>query len=905
MPFAAILLAVAAGTAPFRLPDAAGVPHGLADWGDRPVVVVAFLGGDCPLSELYAARLAELGREYRPRGVQFVGVLSTPGSTPARLAEFAQAHATGFPLLRDPDGRVARSYGVGRVPEAVVLDAARAVRYRGRVDDQFAVGGRKPQPTRRDLAEAVDEVLAGRPVSRPRVEGTGCVIAAPDPAVAPPPDTRAVDDLLRLRCAACHRAGGVAPFPLTSAADAAGWAGPIGEAVAAGRMPPWHAGPDHGRFANDIRLSPAERDRLLGWLAAGAPAGPPPPPLPPPSEWAIREPDLVLDTGRTFEVPAAGVIDYQYFEVDPGFAEDRWVRAAEVLPGDRAAVHHAIVFIKPPGAAGMAPTGELGSVWLAATSPGLPPLSLPDGIAKRIPAGSRLVFQMHYTATGRPRTDRTRLGLIFADPRTVRQEAATRMALNRDLRIPPRAAAHRVEASAVLEEDVLLLSMLPHMHGRGRSFRYEAAYPDGRREVLLDIPRYDFGWQNAYVLAEPKRLPRGTTIACTAVFDNSAGNPSNPDPDREVPWGVQTTDEMMIGYFDVVAADQDLTAPPTAAGRLRAAGAWLAKRAFTPAGVAVSLVAVLAVLAVRRLRRPEAAAARRVLARYAGLTVALTLAIAGARGLQDVYLSRWAEAVAAPDPGTPRPIAAADAVHTEDMTWMEIRDALAAGKRTVIVGTGGVEQNGPYLVTGKHNPVIRAVAGATARHLGDALVAPVIPFVPEGGIDPPTGHMKYPGTLSVSESTYRRLLTELCQCWRAHGFDHVVLVGDSYDNLPGMRAVAEELDARWPDRATRFHYVDEYYRPDQVDAWLAARGIHQAPEWLHDDFAVTAVLTAIDPALVRMAQREAAGKASINRIDLRPAELTAEWGRRLILFRAERTAAAIRTARVDRPAGKR
>jgi creatinine amidohydrolase len=252
-----------------------------------------------------------------------------------------------------------------------------------------------------------------------------------------------------------------------------------------------------------------------------------------------------------------------------------------------------------------------------------------------------------------------------------------------------------------------------------------------------------------------------------------------------------------------------------------------------------------------------------------------------------------------PDLGAPRPIEALDTVFLEEMTWMEVRDALSAGKTTVVVPTGGVEQNGPYLATGKHNYIVRAVAETVARRMGDVLVAPIVPFVPEGAIDPPSGHMKYPGTLSVSEDTYERLLSDLCASLRVHGFRHIVLLGDSDGNQRGMKAVAQRLDAKWSGGATRVHFLAAYYDYDGVTKWLESQGIRQRGEGMHDDFAVTAQLMAVDPNTVRMNQRLAAGKFHINGVELSPTE-TAAWGKSILARRAETTIQALRAARSER-----
>ncbi len=255
-----------------------------------------------------------------------------------------------------------------------------------------------------------------------------------------------------------------------------------------------------------------------------------------------------------------------------------------------------------------------------------------------------------------------------------------------------------------------------------------------------------------------------------------------------------------------------------------------------------------------------------------------------------------------PDPKAPRPIEALDSVWIEELTWMEVRDALQAGKTTVIVPTGGVEQNGPYLATGKHNYVLRATAEAIARKLGNALVAPIVAFVPEGAIDPPTGHMKYPGTISLSEDTYERLLSDICACFRTHGFANIVLIGDSGGNQRGMKAVADRLNAEWPDRKTRVHFIPEYYNYPAVKKWLEGQGIKQLPEGIHDDFAITATMMTVDPATVRMKQRIAAKKFRINGVELAPAEQTIAWGKKIVDFRADATVKAIRQALGKEPA---
>jgi len=264
---------------------------------------------------------------------------------------------------------------------------------------------------------------------------------------------------------------------------------------------------------------------------------------------------------------------------------------------------------------------------------------------------------------------------------------------------------------------------------------------------------------------------------------------------------------------------------------------------------------------------------------------------------QDRDLPGLTERALSPDLNMPRLIEALDSVFIEELTWVEVRDAIRSGKTTAIIATGGVEQNGPYLATGKHNYVLRPVTEAIARKLGDALVAPIVEFVPEGDIDPPTGHMRYPGTISVRADTFKRLLTDVASSLRAHGFRHIILLGDSGGNQDGMREVAEELSRTWQGSATSIHYIAEYYNNRRVARWLQGQGIHEVDEGLHDNLQYTAQMMVVDPATVRMHQRVAAGKFSINGVALAPPEETIALGRRLIEYQASVAAEAIREAR--------
>jgi hypothetical protein len=323
-------------------------------------------------------------------------------------------------------------------------------------------------------------------------------------------------------------------------------------------MPPWQADPHYGKFRNDPSLTQEERDTLVAWVDGGSKEGSltdaPKPKVFPKDGWRIPAPDAVFEMPEDFEIPAKGAIDYQYISVPTHFTEDKWVEMAEVRPGNRAAVHHSIVMVDTG-------SGPINEEYLAGYAPGMTPQAWPPGQARLIKAGSTLVFQMHYTATGKPAKDRTRIGLVFAK-KPVTEQIIAMQAMATGLRIPPMDANYRTEASVTMQQTVRLVGMRAHMHLRGKSFQFRAVYPNGETEILLDVPKFDFGWQPYYYLDAPKVLPRGTRIECTAVFDNSPNNLSNPDPTATIVWGPQTWDEMMIGWLDVAVPVSSSSSPP-------------------------------------------------------------------------------------------------------------------------------------------------------------------------------------------------------------------------------------------------------------------------------------------------------------------------------------------------------
>ncbi len=536
----------------FTLRDAAGKSSSLADFADKQAVVIAILGTECPLATLYAPRLVQLAERFEKRGVAFVGINANQQDSLSELAHYIKVHEIKFPVLKDVGNVVADALGAARTPEVFVLDRDRKIRYHGRIDDQYLVGRQRKKATREDLALALEDVLAGKPVATPETEAPGCLIgrvhkSSGDAEVT---YTKHIAPLLNRHCVECHREGEIAPFALTKYEEVAGWADTLVEVVADNRMPPWHANPEHGQFSNDRRLSDDEKSLLTRWVSAGTPEGdsrdlPAPPQFV--TGWRLPRVDQeFFMSDKAFHVPAEGMVDYKYYVVDPGFKEDKWVQAAECKAGNRSVVHHIILFFRPPGERHW--DEEQG--FLTATAPGANPLMLGDGMAKRVPAGSKFIFQIHYTPNGSAQQDLSSAGLMYAPADSIRKEVRTAIAETHLIFIPPRAPNYEHTASHTFDRDTLLLTLFPHMHLRGKSFRYEAQYPDGKKEILLDVPRYDFAWQQTYALKEPKRLPAGTKIQCTAHYDNSPENVANPNPNRIVHWGEQTWDEMLMGFMD-------------------------------------------------------------------------------------------------------------------------------------------------------------------------------------------------------------------------------------------------------------------------------------------------------------------------------------------------------------------
>lgn len=559
----------------FSLKDFRGKSHSLSEYQSSPVIVLAVVGTECPLAKQYAVKLQKLAEVYSDRGVTVLAIDANRQDALSEIAAFAKSNSLTFPILKDLNQDVINGLRATRTPEVFLLDKQRVVRYRGRVDDQFAVGGKfRKSPTRDDLRIAIDELLEGKAVSVAETPAIGCLISRsrePNPN-ATITYSNQIARILQKNCVECHRPGEIAPFSLTEYQEVAGWADMIVEVTQSHQMPPWHASPESGHFANERRLTSDELLQLKQWAAAGAPEGNPadlPAPKTYTEGWQLpRQPDhIVWMSNDPFPVPAEGQVSYKYFSVDAGLTEDKWISSAEVIPGNRSVVHHVIVFMTTDGQ-----VKDEERQMVTAFVPGLRITPYPKGMAKKVPAGAKFVFQMHYTPNGTAGEDRTKIGLVFENPAEVTHEVRTATTINRRFKIEPELDNQPFESNVVTTPvDLQLLSLSPHMHLRGKSFRYVLTSPDGTKETILDVPHYDFNWQTAYRLPEPRTIPRGSKLQSFATFDNSTNNIANPDPTKVVKWGDQSWEEMMLGYFDVaVPKDAD-----DSAGRIVAAIAGL------------------------------------------------------------------------------------------------------------------------------------------------------------------------------------------------------------------------------------------------------------------------------------------------------------------------------------------
>ena len=546
------------------LRDTKGREKTLLEYHKGKVLVVAYTGLGCPISSRYAPRLMELYEKHKKKGVRFVAINANPQDSRKAIRAEAKELGIKFPILQDKNQDLTRQLDAKTTTVVFVVDKDNVIRYRGMIDDQYALGEKRTKPKIRYLDKAIRSVLRGKDPLVTRTAAPGCLITRvmsypPTKPTKPSKVTYAshIAKIVQDNCVKCHRQGQIGPFPLTSYEKVRGWSAMINFVVRDGRMPPWNADEEFdGHFLNQRSLSKKDKERLLAWIGDGMPRGDlakAPKPRKWPKRWRIGKPDKVFNMPESFLVPKDGVVPYKYFRAKTNFREDKWITAMEAIARAPDVVHHILVFIDDPNQRTNFNRLGLEDGFLCATVPGDTPSIFPPGAAKRLPAGADLVFQIHYTTIGKARRDRSSVGLKFAKG-PIDREVRTRGIYNMQLEIPPNADSHEVRSEFATRQDIEILSFMPHMHTRGKDWTYLAHYPDGTEKKLLSVSRYDFNWQESYILKKPLLLPAGTRIECIAHFDNSAGNFENPDPSKSVRWGEQTWEEMMIGYIDWVPA---------------------------------------------------------------------------------------------------------------------------------------------------------------------------------------------------------------------------------------------------------------------------------------------------------------------------------------------------------------
>ena len=551
----------------------------------QKAIVLAMTSSACPVSRKYAPTLARLEAAWRDRGVAFVFINSSEGEDIADIRKQIAEHRLAGTYVMDADHHLAAALGARTTAEVFVLDAARTITYRGAIDDQYGLTTALEAPRHSWLRDAIDATLQGK---QPPVRATtvsGCAIEAPPVGGAQPPPTGGVtyhnriSRIVQDNCLECHRTGGVAPFPLETYAQVKSRSAMMRFAVNDGIMPPWFAtaaaDQPHSPWANDRSLTSQDKADLLAWLdSVDKPEGDPaaaPLARTFDGEWTIAKPDVIVQIPEAVEIKVDGIMPYMHMRVDLDYDDDRWVQAIEVLPTARQVVHHVLVFVVPKAAVGDQVRDAIDETrgFFAAYVPGNGAVTFPEGFARILPKHSSLIFQVHYTPNGAATTDQTRLGMRFA-PSPPRHTVRVAGIADRRIRIPPNEPNHDEHASLKVPFDVHVISLMPHMHVRGKAFRFETTLPDGSALTPLDVPRYDFNWQLTYRLREPLALPAGSVINTTAWYDNSIGNPANPDANATVEWGPQTFNEMMLGYIEYYTDAEDGQADfsrPAGAGR--------------------------------------------------------------------------------------------------------------------------------------------------------------------------------------------------------------------------------------------------------------------------------------------------------------------------------------------------
>jgi peroxiredoxin len=517
-------------------------------------VVLFFTANECPIARQSASKLRKLRETFSDRGVDILMVNSSMADDRKSISkEMADLGAWHIPVLKDDAQGVAQHLGVKRTGETIAISTKDwKIFYRGAIDDQLVEGSQKPQATEHYLEDALNQFLDEKLIARAKTVARGCLISFEGSAESDTPVGYAKDvaPLLERKCVHCHSAGNIGSWSMSSYKKVKSMGSMIEEVLLARRMPPWDADPAIGKFANDGSLTVPEKQTLLRWVRQGAPRGEGDDllelsPTKPAADWPLGQPDIVLRLPKPEEIPATGVLDYRHIPVLAGNTNEAWVGGVWVRPGNNKVVHHVIARVKD-GRKDHLGQREMFAGW----APGATQGWYPQGAGKLLPANAKFDFEMHYTPNGTPQTDQTEIGLYLLKEKPSKRFESVPV-VNAQFEIPAGNPEAQTEAMYGFTRGATLHSVTPHMHLRGRSMKFELLSPDGKRETICSVPRYDFNWQLTYVLAKPRKILPGAWAVLSGSWDNSPRNPANPDPKKTIHWGDQSFDEMFLGWYNV------------------------------------------------------------------------------------------------------------------------------------------------------------------------------------------------------------------------------------------------------------------------------------------------------------------------------------------------------------------
>lgn len=552
----------------FQLLDHMGVAHRLFYYSDAPAIVVMTQGNGCPIVRNAVPAYRQVRDNYQEQGVKFFLLNSNLQDNKTTIAKEVADFGFDIPVLVDENQLVGESLNVTRTAEVFVIDPkSRKVVYHGPVDDRLTYQNQKAKAEFSYLSDALDAVIAGETVKISQVDAPGCIVNFPERDNKERHTNISYHDtiapILEERCVECHQVGGIGPWAMTSYDMIKGFSPMIREVIRTDRMPPWHSDPNIGSFLHDRSLTSKEIKTLVHWIEAGSPRGEGYDPLADPREslpdWPLGVPDLIL-TVPSFDVPATGVVDYQRPYVVNPLEEGKWLRASTVKVGSRESVHHVLTgYLKEIPKSGQSNEVRWGAS-VGGYAVGAESMIAREGLGTYIPAGGAIGLQMHYTPFGREVTDTTQIGLYFYNKRPPRM-LRNSVIMDFSIEIPPEKANHAETAYLEFPKDAELFYAFPHAHYRGQSSTLAIRYPDGREEMILSLPKYDFNWQRAYEFKDPIKVPAGAKLIARYTYDNSTQNAANPDPSKKIVWGDQSFEEMLytaISYrwTDETSADQ-------------------------------------------------------------------------------------------------------------------------------------------------------------------------------------------------------------------------------------------------------------------------------------------------------------------------------------------------------------